>query len=255
MRTPVQGPLKVIVVDDDSSVAEVVGIVLEVRWPGTKVIPNVDPGKSLEFLERERTDLIIMDTGFSRGDGFKLCQEIRRHSDIPIIFVTGKNQDIDIARGLEAGADDYIVKPFSHLELMARIGAVIRRVRSQSGMTMDVDPFESKDMRIDFGTREVWLRGQPVRLTPTEFAILGRLVKNWGRVVSQRALAQDVWGPEPPESSKHLRVHVQHLRQKLHDDPEHPQLIATEWRVGYRFLQPPLRAKRDDGATQLVNTR
>ncbi|MBM3946365.1 MAG: response regulator transcription factor [SAR202 cluster bacterium] len=252
MQMTVQGPLKALVVADDTNIADVVSIILEVRWPGTKVVCAVDAEDGLDLLERERPDLVVLDIVLPKTDGFKLCHEMRRRSNVPIMFVTAKNQDIDIARGLEAGADDYITKPFSHLELLARIAAVIRRTRSQSGMASDGDPFVSKDLRVDFATREVWLRGQPVRLTPIEFSILRGLVKNWGRVVPQRALIQAVRGPEPPEASKHLRVHVQHLRQKLHDDPNHPQLIATEWRVGYRFLQPPVPAKRDEEARELI---
>ncbi len=240
MQRPTNSPLKILVVDDDAEITEVVGIILEVRWPGTVIYQALDAQKGLELLERERPDLVILDVMLPDMDGIALCKEMRRRSSVPIIFVTARAKDIDAARGLEAGADDYVAKPFSHLELLARIRAVLRRTSSQSGPLPEPEPFASKDLRVDFATREVWVRGELTRLTPTEFAILRGLVKSWGRVVPQRVLIQEVWGPDPPEASKHLRVHVQHLRQKLHDDANHPQMIATEWRVGYRFLQPPL---------------
>jgi DNA-binding response OmpR family regulator len=250
VQRPTNGPLKILVVDDDAQITEVVGIILEVRWPGTVVYEALDAKKGLELLEKEHPDLVILDIMLPDMDGIALCKEMRRRSSVPIIFVTARTKDIDAARGLEAGADDYVAKPFSHLELLARIRAVLRRAQVQGGPLPEPEPFASKDLRVDFATREAWVRGELTRLTPTEFAILRGLVKNWGRVVPKRALIQEVWGPEPPEASKHLRVHVQHLRQKLHDDPNHPQMIATEWRVGYRFLQPPLPAAKQGQANQ-----
>lgn len=253
MQRSTNGPLKILVVDDDAQLTEVVGIILEVRWPGTVVHEALDAKKGLELLETEHPDLVILDIMLPDMDGISLCKEMRRRSSVPIIFVTARTKDIDAARGLEAGADDYVAKPFSHLELLARIRAVLRRAQVHADPLPEPEPFASKDLRVDFVTREAWVRGQLTRLTSTEFAILRCLVKNWGRVVPKRVLIQAIWGPEPPAASKHLRVHVQHLRQKLHDDPNHPHMIATEWRVGYRFMQPPLPAAKQGQAKRPVS--
>jgi DNA-binding response OmpR family regulator len=232
--------MKVLLVDDSPDIAETLSFILEVRWPGTQLVTATDGEEGVRKLEAERPDLVILDVGLPGANGYAVCQEIRQRSAVPIIMLTVRSQDVDIARGLESGADDFVTKPFSHLELMARIHAVLRRTRTNAPVTPQDEPFVSRDVKVDFATREVWVRGAPIRLTPIEFNILRALVTRAGRVVNQRQLLEDVWGAGAPDAARHLRVHVQHLRQKLGDDPSQPRLIATEWRVGYRFMQVPV---------------
>ena len=227
--------MKVLVIDDAPDVAEVVGLCFELRWPGTTLLTATDGKTGIETLEREGADVVILDIRLPEMDGFQVCREIRGSSQVPIIMLTVRDQDTDIARGLEAGADDYITKPFSHIELLARVHAVLRRARA-APMGPSGPPFVSGDLRIDFGSREVWMGSRQIRLTPIEFQILSVLVKSAGQVVPHRALLTRIWGPERSDATNYLKVHIQHLRRKLGDALPHPKMIVTEWKTGYRFV-------------------
>ena len=186
------------------------------------------------MIEETSPDLILLDIMLPDRDGFQVCREVRRSSDVPIIMVSARDGEMDKVRGLEMGADDYVTKPFSHLELLARVRAVLRRYESQLPAVGEV--FDSGDLRIDYASRQVTLRGQPVRLTPTEYLLLFHLTRSAGRVLSHRTLLAKVWGREYADEMEYLKVYVRRLRQKLEGDPDTVGRIVSERGVGYMFV-------------------
>jgi two-component system, OmpR family, KDP operon response regulator KdpE len=171
--------------------------------------------------------------------GLETCREIRASSDIPIIMLTVRGTEKDKVQALDAGADDYVTKPFGSEELMARIRAGLRRAAPAESMP----PFVSNDLKIDFEKRAVSLKGQAVRLTPKEFELLRHLVANQGKAQGHRRLLQAVWGPDYGEETEYLRVFINQLRKKIEPDPKNPRYIHTEPWVGYRF-DPPTEKSR-----------
>jgi two-component system, OmpR family, KDP operon response regulator KdpE len=183
-----------------------------------------------EFLP----DLVILDLNMPGLGGLETCRAIRAGSDVPIIVLTVRSAEEDKVEALDAGADDYVTKPFGTKELMARIRAALRRVPgSPAGGPHE---FVSVDLRIDFDARKVWARGRDVRLTPKEFDLLRYLVSHAGRPVRHRELLQAVWGPDYDDQTGYLRVFITHLRKKLEPDPSAPRYILTEPWIGYRFV-------------------
>ena len=229
--------MKVVVIDDAPDIAEVVTLCFQLRWSGTTVVSAGDGTKGLELIEAENPDVVILDIGLPDMDGFQVLREIRRFSQVPVIMLTVKGEDTDIAKGLELGADDYIVKPFSHIELIARVQAVLRRVKGLS-VTSEQRPFVSGKLAVDFANNEVSLDGKPVKLTSTESRLLYYLIKNEGRLLSHENLLRKVWGESYVDARDLLRVHIQHLRQKLGDSIESPEIIVTEHGMGYKFVRP-----------------
>lgn len=226
--------MKILVIDDDPDVVEVVSLCFEMRWPDAELVSAGDGASGLEDVERENPDIVILDIGLPDMDGFEVCRRIRRFADVPIVMLTVRDQETDIVKGLELGADDYITKPFSHIELLARVQAVRRRAQALP-LTEDEQPLSTGELFIDFARREVLLKGAPVRLTPTEYHLLYQLVRNAGRVVTHRILLEKVWGREYLDATDYLKVHIQHLRQKLGDEAQ--KLISTERGIGYRFAK------------------
>jgi DNA-binding response OmpR family regulator len=184
----------------------------------------------------QNPDAIILDVTLPEGDsyGFELRKEFRSFCDIPIIMVTARSREVDIVRGLELGAADYVTKPFSPVELLARTRAVLRRVQVGPLGTQG-RPFISKDLSVDFDTREVLVKGEPVKLTPTEYKMLCYLIRNPRQVLTNQAILDEVWGDEYQNSNGLVKAHVQRLRKKLKDNLQDPKLIVTERGRGYRF--------------------
>ena len=226
--------MKVLVVDDEPDVIEVVNLCFGLRWPEAELLAAADADEALRAIEQYSPDLILLDIMLPGTDGFQLCQEIRRFSDVPIVMLTARGGEVDKVRGLEMGADDYVTKPFSHLELLARVRAVLRRYESQLPAVGEV--FESGDLRIDFASRSVTLRGKPVRLTPTEYSLLYHLTRNAGRVLPHHTLLAKVWGREYVDEIDYLKVYVRRLRQKLEGEPDTSGRIVSERGVGYKFV-------------------
>ncbi len=228
--------MKVVVVDDAPDIVEVVSLCFQLRWSGAEVLPAHDGTKGLELIEAESPDIVILDVNLPDMDGFSVIREIRRFSQIPVIMLTVKGEDVDIARGLELGADDYMVKPFSHIELIARVEAVLRRSRGipASG---DDRPYTSGNLSVNFATNEVKVSGKPVKLTSTEMKLLHHLIRNEGRLLTHENLLTKVWGEGYQDTRDLLRVHIQHLRQKLGDSVNSPRIIITEHGMGYRFIR------------------
>jgi two-component system KDP operon response regulator KdpE len=228
---------KILIVDDEPQIRRVLRTTLASQ--GYTVAEARTGEEAFEQFREERPDLILLDVNMPGRSGLDVCQEIRRTSDVPIIMLTVRNTERDKVQALNAGADDYVVKPFGADELMARIRATLRRVSPAELLP----PFLSSDLKIDFEKRAVLVRGQPVRLTPKEFDLLHYLVANQGKALSHRRLLQAVWGPDYGEEVEYLRVFINQLRKKIEPDPHHPCYIHTEPWVGYRFERPQERAR------------
>jgi len=229
--------MKVVVIDDSPEIIEVVSLCFQLRWSGTTLVSASEGAKGLELIEAENPDIVILDIGLPDMDGFQVLREIRRFSEVPVIMLTVRGEDTDVAKGLEMGADDYIVKPFSHIELIARVQAVMRRVQGLP-VTAEERPFLSGKLLVDFASNEVRLNGKPVKLTSTESNLLHYLIRNEGRLLTHESLLTKVWGETYRDARDLLRVHIQHLRQKLGDSAESPSIIITEHGIGYKFVSP-----------------
>ncbi|MCI0440932.1 MAG: response regulator transcription factor [Chloroflexi bacterium] len=229
--------MKILVIDDEPDICEVITISFNLRWPDARVIATGTASKALEACRKESPEIIILDIGLPDADGFDLCKQLRETSESPILILTARNSEIDKVKGLELGADDYITKPFSHLELLARVRAVLRRHRSPY-VGVSEPPYKRGPLSIDFGAREIRVGGEVVKLPPIEYSLLYHLVKNPNRVVPHKTLLAKVWGREYVDQIEYLKVHVQRLRSKLERDPQRPAIIVTERGVGYKFVEP-----------------
>jgi two-component system KDP operon response regulator KdpE len=229
--------VKVLVVDDAPEVVDSVRLGFAVQWREVDVISAGTGKEALDLVEHESPDLVLLDVGLPDMDGFKVLEELRFFSDVPIVMLTARDDTIDKVRGLELGADDYVTKPFNHLELLARIKAVLRRLDMPPPKSR-APSFRSREMEMDFASQEVRVNGEPVELTPTEYKLLYHLVRNAGRTLTHGTLLAKVWGREYRDEVDYLRVYVRRLRDKLGDDPEKPRYIRTERGLGYRFLRP-----------------
>jgi two-component system, OmpR family, KDP operon response regulator KdpE len=223
---------KILVVDDAQQVRRVLRTTLAAE--GYTVFEAGNGEEALNAVRASPPDIILLDVNMPVMDGLETCREIRRHSDVPIVMLTVRNAERDKVLALDAGADDYVVKPFGMQELLARIRAALRR-RIPAGK---MAPFTSKDMTIDFDTRRVTAAGRDIHLTPKEFELLRQLVSNAGRPMTHRRLLQAVWGPDYGDEPEYLRVVVNQLRKKIEPDPSRPRYILTEPWVGYRFQIP-----------------
>ncbi len=228
--------MKILIVDDEPDVLKVVTMSFNLQQPDWQILSARDGEKALELVDRERPDLVLLDVAMPGMDGFQVLKEIRRFSDLPVIMLTAQDDELSKVTGLERGADDYITKPFSHLELLARVRTVLRRV--QSLPLVHEEPFVSDDLRVDYAQRKVLLKGQEVSLTQTEYKLLYYLVRNAGQVLSPEMLLTRVWGPEYADEIDYVKVYISRLRSKIEPDPRHPQYILTEHNLGYRFWKP-----------------
>ena len=228
--------MRLAIIEDDPEIMEVVSIAFETAWPGSQIVSAPNAVEGLEMVKNETPDVIILDVALPEGDssGFDLCKEIRTFSEVPIIMVTARTREVDIVRGLELGAADYLTKPFSSVELLARTRAVLRRVQV-GPLGAQSHPFISKELSVDYDNREVLVHGEPVKLTPTEYKMLCYLVRNPRQVLTNQAILDEVWGQEYRNSNGLVKAHVQRLRKKLKDNLQDPRLIITERGRGYRF--------------------
>ncbi|MGD9890207.1 MAG: response regulator transcription factor [Dehalococcoidia bacterium] len=227
---------KLLIADDAQDVAQVVAFGARMTWPGCEVAVTHDGATALRRFEEEHPDLVVLDVSMPPPDGFEVCRRIREISQVPILMLTVRDGTLDKVRALDLGADDYLTKPFDHLELLARLRALVRR--SSTPTPASRHSFTAGDLSIDFATNEVRLHGEVVPLTSTEYRLLEELVHHAGTVLPHRFLVEHVWGPECVGDPHSLKVFVRRLRQKLGDDADHPRYIQTTWGVGYRFVSP-----------------
>jgi two-component system KDP operon response regulator KdpE len=225
----------ILVVDDEPQIRRVLRSTLSFR--GYTIGEAVSGEEALELVRKLKPDLILLDVNLPGMSGVETCRELRRSTDAPIIILTVRNAERDKVMALDAGADDYVTKPFGIEELLARVRASLRRHPSAEALT----PFHSKDFSVDFEQRRVTVGGEEVHLAPKEFDVLKHLIANQGKPVTHRRLLQTVWGPEYGEETENLRVVINQLRKKIEKDPSQPRYILTEPWVGYRF-QPPKTA-------------
>jgi len=223
--------MKIVIIEDAADIVEAVSLCFELRWPGSDILSSAEGKRGLELIERESPDIVILDLGLPDIDGFEVLKDIRRFSNVPVVIFTARTAEADIVRGLELGADDYITKPFSHIELLARVQSIPKS--GASGY------FSAGDLHIDFDGREVRLAGRTVQLTPTEYNMLYQLVCNEGQVLSHRYLLEKVWGSGSLDDDiSYIKVYVQRLRDKLKDSPETANMIQNVRGVGYKFANP-----------------
>ena len=227
--------ISILLVDDDPQLVRLVRTNLE--SVGYKVLTAMDTQSALELVDREMPDMILLDIMLPGIGGYELCQRIREFSDVPIIMLTAKVEDMDKVRGLKLGADDYITKPFNVQELLARIEAVLRRTRSSEEANAPRS-FSCGDISVDFVQRRVTRHGQEVSLTLTEYKLLSQLVSNAGRVMLHRELLTRVWGAEYQDELEYLRAYIRHLRQKIEENPHQPKYILSKPGIGYIFVNP-----------------
>ena len=227
----------VLVIEDNADIVEAVSLAFQVRWPEAKVISTHLGKKGIELVDGQVPDIVILDVGLPDMNGFEVLKRIRKFSDVSIIVLTVRDAEMDKVRGLEGGADDYIVKPFSTLDLLARVKVVLRRAGRLNPDREDRPPLIAGDLTINLGTREVSLSGRSVHLTPTEYKLLYLLVGNGGRVVSHETLRQKVWGTAEYVDPGTLRRHIVQLRKKLGDTGRTPRQVLNERAVGYRFVR------------------
>jgi len=225
--------IKVLVVDDEPKIRMFIRANLEAR--GYEVYLAQDGTEAVEMTGRVVPDVIVLDLNMPRMDGIEACRRIREWADIPIIVLSVREDEKDKVRALDEGADDYVTKPFGIEELLARIRVALRR---SAGTTTAVPVFTAGDLEFDFSKRVVKRQGQMVKLTRTEYELLAYLVSNCGKVLTHKELLHNVWGPEYGEESEYVRVFIRQLRSKIEDDPSNPKFIATEPRIGYRFVKP-----------------
>ena len=229
--------MKALIIEDAPYIVESISLCFELRWPEVQVISTGEGNKGIVLAEAESPDIVILDLGLPDKDGFDVLKDIRSFSNVPVVIVTVRGEEIDRVRGLELGADDYITKPFSHMELLARVKAVLRRAHMPELRTGE-EPFYSPNLSIDFATRTIIANGKQVKLTPTEYNLLHYLVLNAGTVLTHRALLEKVWGDEYTDAPEYLKVYIQRLRNKLEEDPAKPSFLLSERGVGYKFVRP-----------------
>jgi two-component system KDP operon response regulator KdpE len=222
-------PTTVLIVDDEPQIRRVMRTTLTSQ--GYAVVEAKTGEEALQKFRSDHPGLILLDVNLPGISGLDVCREIRQSSDIPIVMLTVRNTERDKVQALDAGADDYVVKPFGAQELLARIRAAVRRSAPEEA----TPAFVSDDLQIDFAKRAVTLQGNPVRLTPKEFELLRHLVANQGMALNHRRLLQAVWGPDYGEETEYLRVFINQLRKKIEPDPRHPRYIHTDPWIGYRF--------------------
>lgn len=226
--------LKLLIADDVRDVAEVVTFGARMAWPDCEVTVASSGREALGCFEEAQPDLVILDVSMPPPDGFEVCRLIRESSQVPILMLTVRDTTLDKVRALDLGADDYLTKPFDHLELLARLRALLRR--SSGSSVLPGPDFDLGDLSLDSDTHEVRVRGEVVRLTSTEYRLLEVLVRHAGTVLPHRYLLEQVWGPEYVGADHYLKVFVGRLHRKLDKDPAQPRYIRSEWGVGYRFV-------------------
>jgi two-component system KDP operon response regulator KdpE len=226
----------ILVVDDDPQVRDALSVALPFQWDAANVVTAADGTQGLAMFFDQNPDIILLDVSLPGLSGYEVLERLRRVSDVPVIMLTALGQETDQVHGLALGADDYVVKPFGVLALMARIRAVLRRTQLGSPLRSAPD-FVAGSLKIDFQWRSVSVHGRPLHLTPVEFKLLYHLARNAGQLLTHEVLLQRIWGPDSMRTHDHLRVYVSRVRAKI-ERAGGPDCIETERGIGYRFVRP-----------------
>ena len=224
---------KVLVVDDEKLIVK--GIRFSMEQEGMEVDCAYDGEEALEYAKNKEYDIILLDLMLPKMNGLEVCQQIREFSDVPIMMLTAKGEDMDKILGLEYGADDYITKPFNILEVKARIKAIMRRTQKAAVQETKVRVVEAGGLRLDCESRRVFIQDREINLTAKEFDVLELLVFNPNKVYSRENLLNIVWGYEYPGDVRTVYVHIRRLREKIEVNPSEPKYVHTKWGVGYYF--------------------
>lgn len=227
---------RALVVDDEKLIVK--GIRFSLEQDEMQVDCAYDGEEALEYARNNQYDIILLDVMLPKLTGFEVCQQIREFSNVPIIMLTARGDDMDKILGLEYGADDYITKPFNILEVKARIKAIMRRVESKRPGAGEAEPkvIESGEMRLDCEGRRAYISDREIGLTAKEFEVLELLMKNPNKVYSRESLLQLVWGTDYRGDVRTVDVHIRRLREKIEQNPSEPKYVHTKWGVGYYFL-------------------
>lgn len=229
--------MKILIIDGDRSLVEAITISLELHWNSVEILSATDGQTGLDLFCQEAPDMTLLDVTLPGLNGWEVLARARAVSAAPVIILTARGQELEKVRGLELGADDYLTKPFSHLELFARIKAVLRRSRRDPAPEQ-LPSFAAGELTMNFDRREVTVQGKRVALTPTEYSLLQVLVRHAGRVMSGATLLRKVWGDDPRRTTTYLKTYISRLRRKLGDSATMPHYILTKRGVGYLFARP-----------------
>lgn len=226
---------KVLVVDDEKLIVK--GIRFSLLQDGMEVDCAYDGEEAFNMAKANSYDMILLDVMLPKMDGFEVCQAIREFSDVPIVMLTAKGDDMDKILGLEYGADDYITKPFNILEVKARIKAIMRRTSPERAPQVQPSVIEKGDIKLDCDSRRLFINDNEINLTAREFELLEILIKNENKVYSRESLLKIVWGEDYPGDVRTVDVHVRRLREKIEANPSEPKYVHTKWGVGYYYNQ------------------
>ena len=224
---------RVLVVDDEKLIVK--GIRFSLEQDGMEVDCAYDGEEALAMAGQNTYDIILLDVMLPKLNGSEVCQQIREFSNVPIVMLTAKGDDMDKILGLEYGADDYITKPFNILEVKARLKAIMRRTTTSRKAEADAGILESGEMKLDCDSRRVYISGKEINLTAKEFDVLELLMRNPNKVYGREALLKLVWGTDYPGDVRTVDVHIRRLREKIEANPSEPQFVHTKWGVGYYF--------------------
>ena len=227
--------MKLLIIEDDEEIIDAISLAFQIRWPEAEIISTRLGKKGIVLADSELPDIVILDLGLPDINGFDVLRKIRQFSQVPIIILTVRAEEADIIKGLEWGADDYIIKPFRQLELLARIKAQIRRQDQPEGEQIISGP-----LQLDSDTGQLYYKDKEINLTVTETRILGHLMRNAGHVVTHFSIAEAVWGDDYPGATDSVKVHIRRLREKIEKDPSSPELIITKSGIGYLFSRQQL---------------
>ncbi len=252
--------LRLLVVDDETDITDVIAFGARMVWPDCIVDTATSGSDALRRFAEAPPDLVVLDVGLPPPDGFAVCERLRQQSQVPILMLTARDATLDKVRALELGADDYLTKPFDHIELFARLRALLRRARFEVPAVVvaeDAPVGEQTygDLRVSFAARQVTTPAGVVRLTATESRLLEELVRHIGAIVPHARLLERVWGGAYVDEVHYLKVFIGRLRRKIGDDAEHPRYIETHWGIGYRFVVPPETSGLPGAIGQPVPTR
>ncbi len=224
---------RVLVVDDEKLIVK--GIRFSLEQDGMEVDCAYDGEEALNLASQNSYDMVLLDVMLPKMDGFEVCQRIRDFSNMPIVMLTAKGDDMDKILGLEYGADDYITKPFNILEVKARIKAIMRRTSPLKGAAQPTSKIHSGDVTMDTDSRRLTIQNKEINLTSKEFDMLLLLVMNPGKVYSREKLLEEIWGADYPGDARTVDVHIRRLREKIEPNPSEPRYVHTKWGVGYYY--------------------
>src|SRR5579871_2410550 len=246
--------MKLLIVDDDEGIREALSVSFSFQWHECETLAAEDGDEGLQLFFNESPDVVVLDIRMPGLSGLEVLSRIREVSMTPVLMLSGQDSEADIVRALEMGADDYVTKPCSYLELMARIKALLRRSEQLAASASSQQQYTADGLTIRFPSQEVEVNGVPIALTNTEYRLLYHLVRNSGRVVSHRALLQQAWGSDSYGADV-VRVYVSRLRSKIEPDPENPKFILTKPGAGYIFAGPAMKREMVNSAAPEHSSR